>query len=88
MEVVYLRSFLNDIKKVKDKNVKSKVKAALENIENAETLENLPNVKKLKGYSTAFRVRIGDFRMGFYRNGEIVEVARFLKCDDIYKVFP
>jgi mRNA interferase RelE/StbE len=88
MEVIYLRSFLNDIKKIRDKDIKSKVKSVLENLENAAVLEELPNVKKLKGYSNVFRVRIGDYRMGFYKNEEKIEVARFLKRDDIYKVFP
>jgi len=88
MKVVYLRSFLNDIKKIKDQSLKSKVKAVLENLENAETLENLPNIKKLKGYSTVYRTRLGDYRIGFYKNDEKIEVARFLKRDDIYKVFP
>lgn len=88
MKIIFLKSFLDDIKKIKDKNLKATIKAAILNIENAETLEDLSNVKKMKGYSTAYRIRIGDYRMGFYKETEVVEIARFLKRNDIYKVFP
>jgi mRNA interferase RelE/StbE len=88
MEVVYLRSFLKDIKKIKDKNLKAQIKSILKAIEKADKLESLPNIKKLKGYSTVFRVRIGAYRLGVFKNAEVVEIARFLKRNDIYKVFP
>jgi mRNA interferase RelE/StbE len=48
MEVVYLRSFLKDIKKIKDKNLKAQIKSILEAIEKADKLESLPNIKKTK----------------------------------------
>ncbi len=88
MKVIYLKSFLNDIKKVKDKKIKSKVKLILERLENVQTLEDLPNVKKLKVYPTAFRIRVGNYRMGVYKESESIEIVRFLKRNDIYKVFP
>ena len=38
----------------------------IENMEVAETLENIPNTKKLKDHKTAYRTRIGDYRLGFF----------------------
>lgn len=88
MEVLFLRSFLTDIKKLNDKNLKTKIKEFIVELENAETIEEIHNIKKLKGYSTAFRWRTGDYRLGFYKDENIIELARFVKRNDIYKVFP
>lgn len=88
MEVIFLRSFLTDIKKLNDEKLKTKIKEFIIDLENAETIDEIHNVKKLKGYSTAFRWRTGDYRLGFYKDENIIELARFVKRNDIYKVFP
>jgi len=88
MQVFFLRSFLTDIKKINDKKLKSKIKEFIIALETAEGVEELTNVKKLKGFSTAYRCRIGDYRLGFYKDENAIELARFVKRNDIYKVFP
>lgn len=88
MKVTYLRSFLHDIKKIKDRRLKNKLKDFLLNLENAKTLDDVPHVSKLRGYTMAYRARIGDYRLGFYCEDKVIEVARFVKGNDIYKVFP
>lgn len=88
MEVIFLRSFLNDIKKLNDKKLKAKIKEFIMELENTETIDKIHNVKKLKGYSTAYRWRAGEFRLGFYKDENKIELARFVKRNDIYKVFP
>jgi mRNA interferase RelE/StbE len=88
MQVVYLRSFLNDLKKLKDKSTKDKVKAFIIALKQAQRLEELPNVKKLKGYSIAYRARIGEYRLGIYKEDQQIELARFVKRNYIYKLFP
>ncbi len=88
MKIVYLKNFLNDIKKLKDKNLKTKIKDLILSIEKAERLEDISNAKKMKGFSIAYRIRIGNYRMGIYKENKIVEIARFLKRNDIRKVFP
>lgn len=88
MEVTFLRSFLNDIKKLNDKKLKTKIKEFLVELENAETIDEIPNIKKLKGFSTAYRWRTGDYRLGFYKEENKIELARFVKRNDIYKLFP
>ena len=57
-------------------------------LKTAETLNVLSNIKKLKGYQNAYRIRIGKYRLGFYFDGEVIELARFVKREDIYKIFP
>ena len=40
------------------------------------------------GHPYAYRIRIGDYRLGFYFEDNSIDIARFLKRDDIHKVFP
>ncbi|MGB5376345.1 type II toxin-antitoxin system RelE family toxin [Muriicola sp.] len=88
MKVIFLKSFLNDIRKVKDKRLKSKIRQIILKIEAAKSLEEIAGAKKMKGYSIAYRIRIGDYRIGLYKENDCVELARVLKRNDIYKVFP
>ncbi|MGM1430718.1 type II toxin-antitoxin system RelE family toxin [Sphingobacterium lactis] len=88
MEVVFLSSFLDDIKKISDKKLKAKIKVFIIDLEHADTLDEISNVIKIKGFSTAYRLRIGDYRLGFFKDDNIIELARFVKRNDIYKVFP
>lgn len=88
MEIIYLKSFYNDLKKLKDKKLKQSLKQLLLDIENAETLNDIPNLKKMKGYTIAYRVRIGNYRLGLYYDNNRLEMARFVKRNDIYKLFP
>lgn len=89
MEVLYLKSFLHDLKKNKDQKLKAAVKSFIIDLKDANALSSIPGVVKLKGYTTAYRFRIGDYRIGFFKNptGEII-LVRCVKRSDIYKLFP
>jgi mRNA-degrading endonuclease RelE of RelBE toxin-antitoxin system len=88
MKVEYLKQFSKDLLKVKDESLKGDLFSIIIVLKNTETLNELSNVKKLKGYQNAYRIRIGKFRLGFYFDGEVIELARFAKREDIYKLFP
>jgi mRNA-degrading endonuclease RelE of RelBE toxin-antitoxin system len=68
--------------------LKQSLKVVILGIEAAEILSEIPNIKKLKGFSTAYRIRINDYRLGLYYNNGVIEIARLVKRNDIYKVFP
>ncbi|WP_228442057.1 type II toxin-antitoxin system RelE family toxin [Chryseobacterium nematophagum] len=68
--------------------MKEKIKEFIIELETVESLEKLISVQKLKGYSTAYRWRVADYRLGFYKDENTIELARFVKRNDIYKVFP
>ena len=88
MTVEYLKQFSKDLLKVKDESLKGDLFSIIIVLKNAETLNELSNVKKLKGYQNAYRIRIGKYRLGFYFDGEVIELTRFAKREDIYKLFP
>jgi len=88
MKIVFLKSFLNDIQKIKDPETALKVELLILELKSATSLRDVKNVKKMQGYAGAYRIRIGDYRMGIYKEFDSVELARFVKRNDIYKVFP
>ena len=57
-------------------------------IENAATIHDIPNLKKLKGYTSSWRIRMGDYRIGVQIKGDTVIFADFDHRKDIYSRFP
>lgn len=88
MEVIYLESLKKDLKKIKDKKLLSSLAKVFINLEEVDDLFKISSVKKMSGHPEAYRIRIGDYRLGFYYSENQIEITRFLKRADIYKVFP
>jgi mRNA interferase RelE/StbE len=88
MKIEYLKQFSKDLLKIKDQSIKDSLFEVITNLKNAENLSDLSNVKKMKGHSEAYRIRIGKYRLGFFFDEEVIELARFAKREDIYKLFP
>jgi len=88
MKVEYLKQFSKDVLKINDESLNDNLFGIIINMKNTQNLNQIANIKKLKGHSEAYRIRIGKYRLGFYFDGEVVELARFAKREDIYKLFP
>ena len=88
MELVFLRSFIQDFKAINDASVRRKIERTVKQFEAARSLHELTNLKKLVGFRNAYRVRIGDYRIGFFLVDEKVELARIANRRDIYRSFP
>jgi len=88
MKVEFLRKFSKDLDVVKSKPVKQSVIRMIELMETINALDELPNTKKLKGHRSAYRTRIGDYRLGFFYENSTILLARFVHRKDIYKIFP
>ncbi len=88
MKVEFKSSFAKDLKKAKDKDLKTRVKQVVELVEKAKSLQEIKDVKKLKGGDRYYRIRIGDYRVGLTLEGDTVTFVRFLHRKDIYRYFP
>lgn len=88
MKVEYLKQFSKDLLKINDETLKNNLFEVIVLLKETENFNLLSNVKKLKGHTEAYRIRIGKYRLGFFFDGEVVELARFAKREDIYKLFP
>ena len=88
MTVSFRKSFLRDLKKLRDAEVRSRIREVIESVEEAGSLADLSDVKKMSGGSGYYRVRVGSYRVGLAVEGEEVEFVRVLNRKDIYKHFP
>ena len=88
MKILFEKKFLKDIDAVNEKHVKQHVESIISDIEKAKQLNSLPNLKKMKGHKSAYRIRIGNYRLGFVYENQTVVFIRLLNRKDIYKYFP
>ena len=88
MKVIFKGSFVRDLKKIRERDLKARVKRVIEAIEQATTLHDIANLKQIRGAQSYYRIRLGDYRIGLRIDGEIITLIRFLHRKDIYRYFP
>ncbi len=88
MYIEFRQTFKKDLHNLKDRKIKQKIQGVIEDIEAAQNLTDLRNVKAIQGHQGFYRIRIGNYRLGLYLNGNIVVLVRFLHRKDMYRYFP
>lgn len=88
MKIRFEESFEKDLKKVKEKNLLKRIKEVIDETKQAKDLSAIRSLKKLTGYETYYRVRIGDYRVGIEVVEDEVIFVRILPRKDIYRYFP
>ena len=89
MNVEFDKSFEKSLDRISNTNILKRIEGLIVQIEAAQTLSNLSNVKKLTGFQDYFRVRIGDYRLGFESiSRDTVRFIIIAHRKDFYKVFP
>jgi mRNA interferase RelE/StbE len=89
MIVIFDRSFSKSLDKLSDKQIKARLIALITSMEKAKSINELAAVKPMKGHTGFFRIRIGDYRVGFEltKNSEILLIL-VAHRKEIYKRFP
>ena len=89
MIIEFDKSFEKSLEKIKNKSLFQKIEKIIIEFENARTLSELSNVKKLSGYKYYYRLRIGEYRLGFEKIAEnTLRLIIVAHRKDIYKLFP
>jgi mRNA interferase RelE/StbE len=88
MKVEYLERFYKDLDNINLKNLKQNVVKVIINVKDSDKISSVKDIKKIKGSKIAYRVRIGDYRIGVYYEKDTIQFARILHRKDIYKYFP
>jgi len=86
MQVEFLEEYYNDIDSISQKSVKSKLIKLIKLAESAENINSFSNLKKLTGHKAAYRIRIGDYRVGFFYENNKIVFARVIHRKDIYRL--
>ncbi|MBW4580865.1 MAG: type II toxin-antitoxin system RelE/ParE family toxin [Tildeniella nuda ZEHNDER 1965/U140] len=89
MNTSYLPSFIRDLKALKKTPVFETIKTlAFQEIPSYDRLDQISQLKKLKGDDNAYRLRVGDYRIGIFIQNNVVTFARVQHRRDIYRSFP
>jgi len=88
MQVEFLSKFNRDLDRIHHQSVRKSIIKVISEVKVARTLNEVSNVKKLKGFRSAFRIRLGEYRIGIFVEGQTVEFARILHRKEIYRYFP
>jgi mRNA interferase RelE/StbE len=85
----YLPSFIRDLKALKKTPIYNSIKAiAFEEVPKYDSSAQINNLKKLKGNDSAYRIRVGDYRMGVFIDNETITFACVQHRRDIDRYFP
>ena len=89
MKTEYLPSFIKDLKKLKRTQNYQKIKTLVTiEIPNYDNLTDINHLKKIKGDKNAYRIRVGDYRIGFFLEEDKIIFSRVLHRKEIYRFFP
>jgi mRNA interferase RelE/StbE len=88
LKVEFRESFLKDLKRIRDKKLRGRIREVIELVEQAPTLEEAGDVQKLRSSGAYHRIRVGDYRLGLLQQGDTVIFVRALHRKDEYRYFP
>jgi len=88
VKVSFERSFLKDLKGLKDRTLFAQVDALISEVKSATTLAEVHHLRKMRGHETYYRLRLGDYRIGIEFLEDTVFFVRILHRKDIYRYFP
>lgn len=89
MRVIFDKSFLKSVRKIKDAEIKRRLGVVITEAEEARVLREIPNIKKMQGFDNFYRIRVGDYRVGI--EVEEKDQIRFIVIShrkNIYDDFP
>jgi mRNA interferase RelE/StbE len=88
MKVLIDKAFEKDTRKITDKRILHSIAACIIEIQKLNKLTEINDCEKLKGSKNAYRIRIGEYRLGFIFENQTIEFIRFLHRSKIYDHFP
>jgi mRNA interferase RelE/StbE len=88
LDVVFEASFARDLRRIREKQLRQRAKDVINEVKDASDISQVRSLKKLQGWDTYYRIRLGDYRIGIEIVDEEVIFVRFLHRRDIYRRFP
>lgn len=89
MRIETKRSFTRDMRRVRNTAVRRRVERKLREMQNASSITEILDIRRINsGRGRHYRVRVGDYRIGFALEGDVAVLYRLLPRDEIYRRFP
>ena len=88
MNTTFRESFEADLSAISDSALLRRIRKVIEQVEAARTFQQIPNLKRLESTGKYYRIRVGDYRVGFVFENGAVTFVRCLNRKEIYRYFP
>ena len=88
MNTAFRESFDSDLSVITDAALLRRITKIIEQVEAARTFQQIPNLKRLDAKGKYYRIRVGDYRVGFVFEHGAVTFVRCLNRKEIYRYFP
>ena len=88
MKAKLKKAFIKDIKAIQKKTRERIENFIFHVVPEVDSITELKNVKKISGYTNYYRIRFGDYRVGFEHREDKIVFYRALHRKDIYRYFP
>jgi mRNA interferase RelE/StbE len=66
MIIAFTKGFEKSLTRIRDKKIADTLLETIENLKLANNPFQIKNLKKLKGHPTAYRIRVGNYRIGVF----------------------
>jgi len=88
MEVAFTKTFSKQIDAINNDLLRSRLAQTVQNVLMANKLQDIVNMKKMKGHQSAYRIKLGDYRIGLFFEENVIIFAYLAHRKDIYNKFP
>ena len=77
------------MKKLKKIPIYQEIKSLVfQKIPNEPSITEIRNLKKIKGHKDAYRIKLGDYRIGIFIKEDTITFSRVLHRKEVYRYFP
>ena len=88
MKVLFSKNFERQLTTITDPHTRDTIRNIIQKLIEASSLSAILHLKKMNGHKSAYRIRIGNYRIGFYIQKTEIFISTVAHRKDIYKNFP
>lgn len=88
MKLSFEASFAKDLKNIRDKPLLKRIEQIIVEVKAAIVLSEIKHLSKMRGHTSFYRIRLGDYRIGIEVVEDEIIFVRVLHRKDIYRHFP
>jgi mRNA interferase RelE/StbE len=88
VKTAFRESFDSDLSVITDASRLRRIRKIIEQVEAVRTFQQIPNLKRLEASGKYYRIRLGEYRLGFVFENGAVTFVRCLHRKEIYRYFP
>ena len=88
MDVIITKQFEKDTEKELSPKMQLRLADIIEELQKVSKPSEINNIKKLKGFKSAYRIKMSDYRIGFILEDNLIKLSRIMNRKEIYRYFP